>query len=172
VAATVAVTARRVTRSPPKECLQTLVRCAGGDGNLLFNVGPMPDGRIEPRQVERLREMGAWLAKIGESIYGTRGGPWKPESAVASTRKGQTVFLHVMQWDGEGILLPDIARKVKRATLLAGGNASVSQKDGWLVVAVPQGMRDPVDTVIRLDLDGSAIDLPAMAPASAGKANR
>ena len=46
-----------------KECLDTLIRCAGGDGNLLFNVGPMPDGRIEPRQVERLKEMGLWLAK-------------------------------------------------------------------------------------------------------------
>ena len=57
------------------ECLHTLVRVAGGDGNLLFNVGPMPDGRIEARQVERLREMGAWLKQYGESIYATRGGP-------------------------------------------------------------------------------------------------
>jgi alpha-L-fucosidase len=53
------------------------VLCAGGDGNLLFNVGPMPDGRIEPRQVERLKEMGAWLARYGDTIYRTRGGPWK-----------------------------------------------------------------------------------------------
>ena len=37
----------------------------------------MPDGRIEPRQVERLREMGQWLGQYGESIYGTRGGPFK-----------------------------------------------------------------------------------------------
>ncbi len=70
-----------------KECLQTLVLSVSGDGNLLFNVGPMPDGRIEPRQVARLKEMGAWLKKNGESIYGTRGGPWKPTKAVASTRK-------------------------------------------------------------------------------------
>ncbi|MBN2580022.1 MAG: alpha-L-fucosidase, partial [Pirellulales bacterium] len=44
-----------------KECIQTLVRVVGGDGNLLLNVGPMPDGRIEPRQADRLREMGRWL---------------------------------------------------------------------------------------------------------------
>ena len=60
------------------ECLQTLLRVIGGDGNLLFNVGPMPDGRIEPEQVERLKEMGAWLAKYGDGVYGTRGGPFKP----------------------------------------------------------------------------------------------
>ena len=57
-----------------KECLQVLVNTVGGDGNLLLNVGPMPDGRIEPRQVERLREIGRWLAKYGESIYGTAAG--------------------------------------------------------------------------------------------------
>jgi len=60
-----------------KQCIQTLVWVVGGDGNLLFNVGPMPDGRIEPRQVERLKEMGDWLKKYGHTIYGTRGGPFK-----------------------------------------------------------------------------------------------
>ena len=60
-----------------QQCLHSLVLCAGGDGTLLFNVGPMPDGRIEPRQVERLKEMGAWLARYGDTIYRTRGGPWK-----------------------------------------------------------------------------------------------
>ena len=72
-----------------KECVQTLVLCAGGDGNLLLNVGPMPDGRIEPRQVDRLKEIGRWLARYGETIYGTRGGPFKPTKSVASTAQGQ-----------------------------------------------------------------------------------
>ncbi|UCE47268.1 MAG: alpha-L-fucosidase, partial [Phycisphaerales bacterium] len=71
-----------------KQCIDTLVRVVGGDGNLLFNVGPMPDGRIEPRQVERLREMGVWLEKYGQSIYATRGGPFKPGLWGASTHKG------------------------------------------------------------------------------------
>ncbi|WP_281228956.1 alpha-L-fucosidase [Flavobacterium aquiphilum] len=46
-----------------KECIQTLVKTAGGNGNLLLNVGPMMDGRIETRQIERLKEMGIWLNK-------------------------------------------------------------------------------------------------------------
>src|SRR4030095_15493635 len=41
-----------------KQCLQTLASTAGGNGNLLFNVGPMPDGRIEQRQIERLLDIG------------------------------------------------------------------------------------------------------------------
>ena len=48
-----------------EKCLHSLIRSAGGDGNLLFNVGPMPDGKIEPSQVTRLKEMGQWLQKYG-----------------------------------------------------------------------------------------------------------
>ena len=100
------------------QCLQTLVRCAGGDGNLLFNVGPMPNGEIEPRQVERLKEMGVWLAKYGESIYGTRGGPFKPDRQMASTRTGNTVYVHVLKWDGDSISLPTLPKKIVASSLL------------------------------------------------------
>ena len=61
---------------PIEECLRGLVCCAIGDGNLLFNVGPRPDGLIEESHAARLREMGEFLKKYGESIYGTRGGPF------------------------------------------------------------------------------------------------
>jgi alpha-L-fucosidase len=130
----------------------------------------MPDGRIEARQVNRLKEMGSWLSKYGESIYGTRGGPWKPQKAVASTRKGNTVFLHVLRWDGESLVLPDIGRKVKQASLFGGGRAGVTQNDGKLVVGVPPAERDAVDTVIRLELEGSAMDIPSFTLGSPVKA--
>jgi len=54
-----------------KQCIQTLEKTAGGNGNLLFNVGPMMDGRMEARQVTRLKEMGDWLKKYGERTYAT-----------------------------------------------------------------------------------------------------
>ncbi len=149
-----------------EECVQTLVRCVGGDGNLLFNVGPMPDGRIEPRQVDRLREMGAWLARNGESIYATRGGPWHPTNAVASTRKGNTVYLHVLRWEKDRVELPALPRAVKSAALLGGGAATVRQQNGRLWVAVDPAARDAIDTVVKIELEGSAMDIPAitMAP--------
>lgn len=153
-----------------KECLQTLALCAGGDGNLLFNVGPMPDGRIEPRQVERLKEMGAWLDKNAESIYGTRGGPWKPTKAAASTRKGDTVFLHVFRWEGDSITLPDIGRKVKQASLLGGGKAEVRQAGGKFVVSAPPAERDAVDTVVRMVFEDSIMGVPVLALAPSVKA--
>ena len=145
-----------------KECLQTLALCAGGDGNLLFNVGPMPDGRIEPHQVGRLKEMGAWLAKNGESIYGTRGGPWKPTKAVASTRKGNMVFIHVFRASNGRVDLPDLPRRVKSATLLGGGGVKFTQQEGRLTLNLDAASADPIDTIVRLELDGSAMALPAI----------
>ncbi|MCP4644295.1 MAG: alpha-L-fucosidase, partial [bacterium] len=104
-----------------KQCIQTLVQTAGGDGNLLFSVGPMPDGRIEPRQVERLHEMGEWLRANGESIYGTRGGPYLPGEWGCSTHKGNTVYVHVFKWDSDRLQLPPLEETVQSATLLSGG---------------------------------------------------
>lgn len=144
-----------------EQCLRTLVLCAGGDGNLLFNVGPMPTGEIEPRQVERLNEMGAWLKKYGESIYGTRGGPWKPNRAIASTRQGNTIYVHLLRTKTDAIELPDIPRKVNRATLLSGGKIKFAQRDGKLTLTVPAKQRQPIDTIVKLELDGSALDLSA-----------
>lgn len=55
-----------------------LICGTGGDGNVLLNVGPRPDDVIDPEQANRLKKVGDWLAKYGESIYATRGGPYKP----------------------------------------------------------------------------------------------
>ena len=87
-----------------------LIRCAGGDGNMLLNVGPMPTGEIAPEQANLLKEMGAWLAKYGESIYGTRGGPFKPGDYGVSTRKGNTIYLHIGEWTDDVLTLPAIPR--------------------------------------------------------------
>jgi alpha-L-fucosidase len=147
------------------QCIQTLALCAAGDGNLLFNVGPMPDGRIEPRQVARLKEMGAWLGRYGESIYGTRGGPWKPTRAFASTRKDHTVFLHVFRADTGRVELPALSRQIRSASRLGGGPVKYTQADGKLILTLDPAALDPGDTVVRLDLDGPALDLPVLSVA-------
>lgn len=144
------------------ETIRILARCVGGDGNLLLNVGPMPDGRIEPRQVEVLEGVGQWLAKNGESVYGTRGGPFKPGRYGASTRKGNTIFLHVFNWPDDPLRLPAIPLKVLRAHVLAGGEATVRQSAERLEISVPESAWQPIDTVVALELEGDAIRIPAM----------
>jgi len=143
-----------------KQCLHTLIFCAGGDGNLLFNVAPGPDGSMEPRQIERLHEIGDWLQKNGDSIYGTRGGPWKPNRICVSTRKDNFVFVHVIREDAFYLELPDLPRPIKSATLLDGTPVKFSQKNGTLALNLPPSKFDFIDTVVRLELEGSAMDLP------------
>ena len=150
-----------------QQCLQTLILTAGGNGNLLFNVGPMPDGRIEPRQVERLREMGAWLKKYGESIYGTRGGPYKPGKWGGSTRTGNRIYVHVFKWDGDTLQLPPLAAKVVSARALTGGTVDFKQADAGLTLRVPAANHDGIDTLIALELDRPAMELAPVKVASA-----
>lgn len=144
------------------DVLHILAQCAGGDGNLLLDVGPMPDGRIEPRQVEVLSRVGAWLDKNGESIYGTRGGPWKPTRSIASTRKGDVIYVHILQSENGVIELPAMDHKIESARILGGGRIEFRQRDGQFVLVVPAGLRDPSDTVVKLKLAGSAMAIPAM----------
>jgi alpha-L-fucosidase len=103
--------------------------------------------------------MGAWLASNGESIYGTRGGPWKPSPAMACTRKDNRIFLHLLA-RGDGPLAlkaPPVA--VTGARLLGGAAIPFTQADGALVLTVPADAWQPVDTIIELTLAGSAMDL-------------
>jgi alpha-L-fucosidase len=163
-----------------EECIRLLVSCAVGDGNLLLNVGPMADGRIEPRQAARLREMGEFLAKYGESVYGTRGGPIvapdekkRSQSANAgdlsiaagqwwggTTSKGNTIYVHILRWPSDTITLPAIERKVVRATALTGGQAAMKQTPQGIEISVPADRRHAIDTIVKLELDGPASTIP------------
>ena len=146
-----------------EQCLEMLIRCAGGDGNVLLNVGPTSSGKIAPEQADRMQEIGAWLAKYGESIYGTRGGPFKPGKFGASTRKGNTIYLHVQRWPGETLMLPAIPAKIVRSTVLTGGTPSVTQTEEAIEIALPVTDRQEIDTIIALELDRPAATIAAVA---------
>jgi alpha-L-fucosidase len=153
-----------------KQCIDTLVRVVGGDGNLLFNVGPMPDGRIEPRQVERLREMGRWLDKYGETIYARRGGPFKPGPWGASTHWCNVIYVHVLNWPDKTLRLPPIPKKITGSSILTGGTVEVKQTDEAIEISVPKEHRHEIDTIIKLRVYGAASEIPPCALPSASLA--
>lgn len=141
---------------PLKHYIQLLANVAGRDGNLLLNVGPGPDGRIDADQAQRLREIGAWLDKHGQSIYGTRGGPFLPGAYGVSTHHGNTIYVHVLQWPGEKLSLPALPAKIVRAALLSGERVGFSQSADGITLAMPPSARDAIDTVIALQIDSPA----------------
>jgi len=126
----------------------------------LFNVGPMPDGRIEPRQVERLKEMGAWLEKYGDGVYATRGGPFKPGKWGASTCKDDKVYLYVMNWRADGrLILPGIGRKITSYRAYGSGQVLVKQSKGSIEIHLPSSDRDETAIIIEVTVDGKAFDI-------------
>jgi alpha-L-fucosidase len=159
---------------PIEECLHGLICCAIGDGNFLFNVGPRPDGRIEPSHAARLREMGSFMKQYGESIYATHGGPFvapdekmRPAHARGfalaegnwwggSTHRGNVIYLHILRWPSDTLRLPSIPRKILRHSLLTGGEGTVRQTIAAVEVSVPLASRQAVDTIVKLELDGDA----------------
>lgn len=111
-----------------EECIHTLARTIGGDGNLLFNVGPMPDGRIEPRQVDRLKEMGEWVMLNQEAIYGSRGGPFLPSKKIVSTHRDNKIYLFLLD-DPKSKLKLSLEKEVKiKKAYILGDNTKVKVK--------------------------------------------
>ncbi len=143
-----------------KEIIHTLARTAGGNGNLLLNVSPMLDGRIELRQQKRLKEAGSWLKKYGESIYGTLGGPYMPGDHMTSTRKAHRIYLHLLESPGRQLVLPSPGKAtVKEVRLLYGEPLHYTRKKGSLVIELPETLPDPWDNVIVLELNKPAKDI-------------
>ena len=152
-----------------QQCLTTLVCTVGGDGNLLFNVGPKPDGEIEPTQVARLKEMGAWLAKNGESIYKTRGGPYYPTKSYTATRTAKAIYIHAIQLQNGSLKLPPLPAKVKSAVLFDGTSVPFQQDADAFQLSIPEAGRDPNITVVKLTIDDDPMALAAIVPVSASK---
>ncbi|MDL2247209.1 alpha-L-fucosidase [Bacteroides sp. OttesenSCG-928-J23] len=79
-----------------KELIHLLVRTAGMGANLLLNVGPMPNGKIQEECVQRMETMGEWLNRYGNTIYNTQAGPIGPQDWGAVTKKDKTYYIHIL----------------------------------------------------------------------------
>ena len=133
-----------------EECLRLLLQTVGGDGNLLLNISPMPDGSIEPRQMEVLKQIGDWLEIFGETVYGTRGGPIPPQKGGVTTQKGNSIYVHVLE-KKKRIVLPDFDAPIKSAQLFAGRTPVPYKKTSkGLKLTLPDTESDAVDIVVEL----------------------
>ena len=136
------------------DLIHYLVRAAGMNANFLLNVGPMPNGEIQPEFIQRLTEVGKWTKKYGKSIYGTRGGPIASGPWGVTTQRGSTVYVHVLDWNGPLLGLPAMPREVRSVKLLRDGSSVESSTvKGGLVLKLPEAQPGEVDRVIVLELE-------------------
>ncbi len=137
-----------------RDLIQYLVQAAGHNANFLLNVGPMPNGKIQPEFVKHLHEVGQWMSRYGEAIYGTRGGPISAHPWGVTTRKGNMVYVHILNWQDSSLLLPSLPEHVKSVHFMKDGRSAefIENSDGVLI-RIPQSARDDDDTIAVLELE-------------------
>ncbi len=136
----------------PKQLIDLLVKASGYGANLLLNIGPMPNGVVQPEFRERLAYMGNWLHTYGESIYNTKGGYIQPQKWGAITQKGDTMFVHVLNDSSTTIALENFPyKKITKAYLLKDNSSiKTSLKNGALDIEAIKMRDDEPDEVIVL----------------------
>ena len=135
-----------------KQIIRYMVNAAGHNANFLLNVGPMPNGKIQPEFADTLALVGNWMQKNGESIYGTRGNVIQSQEWGTVTSKNKTLYAHILSTPPQPyVLLPQLKAKVTKATLMSNGSSvKFKQLPEGLFIYTDNITLDPTDTIIEL----------------------
>lgn len=137
----------------PRTLTRGLVEVASRGGNFLLNVGPQPDGQIQPEFQDRLKAVGAWLTLNGDSIYGTTYGPVQNVQGLRTTAGSKSIYVHLFDWTPPLCALPGINERVLSARLLANGTPlKFRQTEAKVEIEIPRYAPDPDVSVIALNL--------------------
>jgi alpha-L-fucosidase len=146
------------THKTPEHFIGLLARSAARGGNLLLNIGPMNTGKMDPKDLKILEGIGAWMKVNGDSIRGTTRSGLPVQAWGETTRKGNTLYLHVTNWPRKGrIVVGGLKSNVKSATLLADPKKPLKTSRAGALDVVVQGPDNPpdmTDSVIAVELEG------------------
>jgi alpha-L-fucosidase len=154
------------SQKPPSHFIQLLAKAAARGGNLLMNVGPRGDGTIDPADVEILQGIGKWMSVNAESIKGTERTPLPVQAWGESTRKGNTLYLHVFNWPKDGkLIVGGLKSNVSSAFLLSDRSKAPlkTSRSGALDIQldVPPTAPDSADGVVVVNCDSEIACDPA-----------
>ena len=133
-----------------KQIIQLLANASGLNANLLLNVGPMPNGVIQPEFVSRLDSAGIWMKKYGHSIYGTKGSRLNAKPQGTITEKDNDLFIHIFD-SSDKVILENLNRKPGKLTSLATGKQiKYKYNKGRLEIDMAGVARVDLNTVLSL----------------------
>ena len=135
------------------QLVRYMANCAVRNMNLMVNVTPDRHGVIPELEQKRLREMGAWMGKMGDSIYGTRGGPWQPtDRQFGYTYKGSTVFVHLLKdYHGDTFKMPPLGEiRVKKVYDVYTGKDLSFDGDRAITIHNIDRKSSPADSVVAV----------------------
>lgn len=138
--------------------IRLLAKSAARGGNMLMNMGPMGNGKVDPKDVEIFQGIGRWMAVNSESIRGTTRTPLAVQAWGESSRKDHTLYLHVFDWPKNGqLVVGGLKTPVKSARLLATPGApplNTTRQGDDLSIQIPATAPDAANSVIALECDG------------------
>ncbi|EDM37218.1 alpha-L-fucosidase precursor, putative [Pedobacter sp. BAL39] len=126
-----------------KEKLTSLIRVVSRGGNFLLNIGPKGDGSIVPFEKDVLLQIGDWLKKNGEAIYGVRPDPFHISFKWGSlTSRKDHLYLHLLSApENNTVFLPGLTGKIEGIKVLSTGEkVRFSQSAKGVEVVVPPGL--------------------------------
>jgi alpha-L-fucosidase len=136
-----------------QEIIRLLVRAASLNANLLLNIGPMPDGVIQPQFISRLDSAGHWLKENGASVYNTKGSSIKKQSWGVITEKSDEIYLHIFEDTVTVIAIENFPYKPgKLFSLKDNLPVKYEFKNGKLNIDISRIKRDAFDTVLKLKI--------------------
>ncbi|MEZ5103982.1 MAG: alpha-L-fucosidase [Draconibacterium sp.] len=137
-----------------KQLIQTMVKAAGFGANFLLNTGPMPNGKIQPENIDTLMVMGKWLDKYGETIYESRKGPIRPQDWGATTLgKNGKIYVHLLEIKDVNLLIPSLPGKIKSAVYFDGGEkVTFKETEFGILLNIPKEKQDNTDTILVLEM--------------------
>lgn len=147
---------------PASMIIRKLVECVSKGGNMLLNVGPDAYGNFPEESTKILMEIGTWMKKNGESIYGCdMSGILKPEYGYI-TKNENKLYYHMFENTIGPVPLNGIQEEqVKHICYLRDG-AEISISKSWVRRDYPEYvfaelgenplLPDKIDTVIEVEL--------------------
>lgn len=137
-----------------KILLRELFSTAQGNGNMLLSWGALWDGHFDDAQKKLLLQMGEWLKKYGFAYYGTKGGPWMPDTKWGATYKGNKIYLYIYEWKDGRLNLPSLPHNevINAKYVNIDAKVSYSEKNGGLQFLAP-AYSDSIATIIELTMN-------------------
>lgn len=150
----------------PQLLIRKLVECVSKGGNMILNVGPDARGNIPEESVAILQEVGEWMKKNKESIYGCGISQLPKPDWGRYTQKGDIVYAHVYETSLGALPLYGISPdNLGEVTYLMDGS-EVNRGEAWNTALYPDvsfisfgdnpvftyPLPDEKDTVLRIRL--------------------
>jgi alpha-L-fucosidase len=142
----------------PVEVIERIVHAVSMGGNMVVNFGPQADGDFRPEEKLMAQEVGRWMKRYGECIYGCDYAGWDKQPWGYYTRKGDDVYMAVFNVPYSRHLTVVTPKNVKvtGATLIGGKDTPVTEaaRNEYLV-DVPENTPDG-PFVIKLRIEDSS----------------